>query len=506
MKNELEAENIVLIVDDDDNNLQLTAKAVHSAGYQIILAKDGESALKIIETRIPDAILLDIMMPGIDGLSVCRIMKSNPAMHDTPIIFLSAAGEEEKLEEGLECGGVDFVSKPVSNRVLLARLRSHLERGQLQKCLNKTNNELQIKNLQLAESEAFLRSILEGSPMAQYVINKSHKIISWNRAMETYSGILSTEIIGTDRQWSAFYSEPRPCLADILLDGKSDVLKEFYNGSLKQSELSEGIFEMTGLFSGKKGLNTWLFCSASPIINNEGSVIGAVETIIDISDQKKAEYSLKQIVQKLHLLSGITRHDILNKITALIGYLTLIREQIPESESKEYIDRSREIIDIIRSLITFTRDYQEIGIHLPEWQNLRDIFLKSQNSLNTDKVQIHNQIENIEIYADPLIERVFYNLLENSFRHGVNLTTIYIKVEYREGNSCIIYEDDGGGIPKSEKENIFLRKYYKNSGFGLFLSREIVQITGYTIIERGEEGSGVRFEITVPEGYYRKSF
>ena len=107
------------------------------------------------------------------------------------------------------------------------------------------------------------------------------------------------------------------------------------------------------------------------------------------------------------------------------------------------------------------------------------------------------------MWADPLLPRVFYNLIENSFRHGKNITTIQISNEIRDDCYVIVVEDDGGGIPPTEKENIFCRKFYKNTGFGLFLSRDILQITNFTIQEKGEYNRGARFEIRIPKGYYR---
>jgi len=120
MDQESYAHITVLIVDDNENNLQIAAKVVSGAGFQVMLAPDGQSALELIEEEIPDAILLDIMMPHMDGLEVCRRLKKKTGCEDIPIIFLTALGEEDRIEEGLSIGGVDYVTKPFSERVLLA--------------------------------------------------------------------------------------------------------------------------------------------------------------------------------------------------------------------------------------------------------------------------------------------------------------------------------------------------------------------------------------------------
>jgi signal transduction histidine kinase len=111
-------------------------------------------------------------------------------------------------------------------------------------------------------------------------------------------------------------------------------------------------------------------------------------------------------------------------------------------------------------------------------------------------------IENISIYADPLLEKVFYNLVENALRYGRELPRITFSSILQGDSIMLVCEDNGGGVPEEFKEAIFKRQYFKHTGFGLFLSREILGITGLSIRETGEPGKGARFEITVPPGYF----
>ena len=109
----------------------------------------------------------------------------------------------------------------------------------------------------------------------------------------------------------------------------------------------------------------------------------------------------------------------------------------------------------------------------------------------------------LEIFADPLIEKVFYNLIENSLRHGEHVTTIWFSSSETDAGLVISYRDDGVGITGEDKKKLFQRGFGKHTGLGLFLSREILSITGITIRETGEPGKGVCFEILVPKGTYR---
>jgi signal transduction histidine kinase len=109
----------------------------------------------------------------------------------------------------------------------------------------------------------------------------------------------------------------------------------------------------------------------------------------------------------------------------------------------------------------------------------------------------------LQVYADALIEKVFYNLIENSLRHGGRVTGMSFSFEEMQNDAVITYRDDGTGISLSDKEKLFRRGFGKHTGLGLFLSREILSITGITITETGEPEKGVCFEIRVPKGSYR---
>jgi signal transduction histidine kinase len=109
----------------------------------------------------------------------------------------------------------------------------------------------------------------------------------------------------------------------------------------------------------------------------------------------------------------------------------------------------------------------------------------------------------IEIFADPIIQKVFSTLFENSVRHGTTISAIWITTEKRGKKIIIVYADDGIGIPEEDKERIFQHGYGKNTGIGLYLVRELLSITGLTICETGESGKGARFEIVVPQGFFR---
>jgi len=121
--------------------------------------------------------------------------------------------------------------------------------------------------------------------------------------------------------------------------------------------------------------------------------------------------------------------------------------------------------------------------------------------LSTVTLVVH--FDNLEIFADPLLGKVFYTLLENALRHGKTVTSIDFSYRMQDEDLVVVYQDNGEGVPVEHKKAILERKFFKHTGFGLYLSRTILGITGMSIQENGEPGKGARFEIRVPQGKFR---
>ena len=225
----------------------------------------------------------------------------------------------------------------------------------------------------------------------------------------------------------------------------------------------------------------------------------------DITERKRAEEALRQANKQLNLLSGITRHDILNQLFALKGYLELSHDVIDKPETlREFIKKEQQAANTIEEQITFTRDYQNLGVAAPAWQNVNARIKEAVDRLSMRAVRVEVDPANPEVYADPLFEKVFYNLLDNALHYGGDqMKTIRISSQESGTSLAILCENDGVGITAEDKKHLFSRGFGKNTGLGLFLSREILAITGITILETGKPGNGARFEIMVPTGMWR---
>jgi signal transduction histidine kinase len=243
---------------------------------------------------------------------------------------------------------------------------------------------------------------------------------------------------------------------------------------------------------------------SAPVMGEGGRYFGRVWYFRDITGRRNVEDALVQANRNLKLLSGITRHDIRNQLTVLNGHLALLEKERPEVASSRHFNNITGTADRIASMIQFTREYEEMGASAPVWQDCRTLVGNTSGQVPAGKIRVENAIPaGTEVFADPLIAKVFYNLVDNAARYGGKITAIRFSAGKSGNQAVLICEDDGDGIPAGEKERIFERGFGKNTGLGLFLAREILSITGITIRETGVPGTGARFEITVPEGGWR---
>jgi PAS domain S-box-containing protein len=242
----------------------------------------------------------------------------------------------------------------------------------------------------------------------------------------------------------------------------------------------------------------------APIFDQDGTCTCLIGSVHDISERRLSEEAFRLANKKLKLLTDITRHDVNNQLLTLQGYLAMLEMKRSDPAFMEYFQKAQETAERISATIRFTREYELIGANAPAWQECRTLVETAAKQSWLGNVTVRTEIPaGIELFADPLIVRVFYNLMDNAIRHGGKITTIRFFTQESGADHHIVCEDDGEGIPEDIKEKIFDRCFGKNTGLGLFLAREILSITGIEIRETGEPGKGARFVISFPKGTYR---
>ena len=295
--------------------------------------------------------------------------------------------------------------------------------------------------------------------------------------------------------------------SDSSVTGRSiaDYLEEEVFTYLRQTLLETGV--VTDIETVPAGTPSQVVnVSGSLVRDPQGEPVGMVLIVRDITDRIAAENSLRAANRKISLLSQITRHDINNMLSALAGYLLLLKDHPDDPENDSYLTACMEIVEKISNHLRFTREYQEIGSNQPIWVRLENAFSDARKDITPGTFRISQDLLPSEIYADPMIVKVFYNILENAIRHGKSITHIRISAGPQEDGSLrILIADDGVGVSTDDKEKIFQYGFGKNTGLGLAVSRDILSLTGMTIRETGEHGAGAWFEIIVPPSSWRRN-
>lgn len=317
--------------------------------------------------------------------------------------------------------------------------------------------------------------------------------------------LITGEVI-TEAHWGSLlgYGPGDPILPweeHVHPDDRSGALENFRDHIRGKTPYAEASYRMKT----REGGYVWILTRGTVVGHDEqGRPRRMTGVDQDITALRISQEALKEASAKLNLLSSITRHDILNQVMALKGFLWLVEERhCEDSESVQMVSKMNQITDSIHRLIAFTGDYQHMGERDPVWQQVTPVVNRAAKSVMLGGATLTVSTGSREVFADPMLEKVFYNLLDNAVAHGGDVTAIGVSCHEEGEDLVIVMEDDGAGVPASMKEAIFHRGVGKNTGFGLFLTKEILGITGMAIKETGDEGKGARFEITVPGDRWR---
>jgi PAS domain S-box-containing protein len=455
------ADNI-WIVDLDLNLKYLSTSAKMMRGFSV------EDALSVpLEQAMTAGSLNNATLMQLEDEMANKVSGTDD--HDRSVSFIT------------EDRGTDGSTIFIENTISLIRDADHKPIGILG-ISRDISGRLRAEN-DLKETKLHLRSLVDNIQDPVIILNFSGTALYNNRAAGLLVGI-EDSYAGKPLDIALFLDEPsrQKAYADLAAIAK--------DGGPLTSEY--GVRTVSG--------EICLVEAVGIRITYEGQDADLV-TLRDITERNSAQAALAEANRKLNLLAGITRHDVLNKLMVLSGSLTLLKRQMTEPVLTALVKKAEDAATAIRRQIEFTKTYENLGACSPQWQDLRQVIGRLPKIL----IPVQADIPAVEIFADPMLELVFANLLDNTQRHGENVSSVLVTLDEKPEDLVIFWNDDGVGVPEDEKEKIFERGFGKNTGLGLFLVREILDITSITIQETGEPGKGVRFEMTVPKGMYRFS-
>jgi PAS domain S-box-containing protein len=413
-------------------------------------------------------------MPGMDGIQF--LVEVRTRFGPTPFILFTGRGREEVVIQAINSGVDFYLQKGGEPGAQFAELTHKIKSAASSKRADDA----------LRKSENLYQTLSESSPDLIFLIDREG-IIQYINLRATQAFMLTPgNLIG--KRIDLIFPP------DIARQHMDDINIVF---TTKEPQF----FETLETFpTGARWISTRLV----PIIGPDREAIQILGISTDITERKQMEDALRQANKKLSLLSSITRHDITNQLSVLVGHLTILEQKQPDPINTEYFQNVSNTAKRISAMIQFTKEYESIGVNAPVWQDTRTLVDTAAKEAPLGQVVVKNNLSaGAEMFVDPLVVKVFYNLMDNAVRYGGKITTIRFSIEDREDDHVVVCEDDGDGIVAEEKEKIFERGYGKNIGMGLALSREILDITGITIRETGKPEKGARFEMTVPKGAWR---
>jgi len=488
----------ILIVEDEPAIAAGIQSALLDQGYRVPAVVDtGEKALSAVDAEVPDLILMDIHLAGVmSGIETAEKIQKT---HAVPVIYLSTHAEVHLVEQTKKTRPYGYIIKPVSSDVLRTEIEIALykfgldqeyqrERARLEEGIKKRKLDLEQANEALCESRQRFHEFINLLPEVVFESDLSGRLTLVNENAYNFFGYTREDLPGMVN------------IFDHIIPEDRERVREGF-GRISGGGPTRGS-EYTGV---KKDGTHISFLAYTSLVMHNNRPVGIRGILVDITERKKTERAMQQALSKLNLLNSITRHDILNKLTALNMYISLAGESVTDPKSAAgYLRECTSIAAIISRQVEFMRDYQEMGVSSPVWQDPAVPIKSVLETCPLAGITVRLAEPEYEIFIDPLFERVIYNLVDNSLRHGNHVKTITFALHEAADGLVLVYEDDGAGIPEECKGRLFEKGFGKNTGLGLFLAREILGITGITIRETGVFGQGARFEMTVPKGAYRR--
>lgn len=352
-----------------------------------------------------------------------------------------------------------------------------------------------------------LAKIIDGSAIPAFVIDREHKITHWNTAIEALTGRKREDAIGQNDHWRSFYGEEHTTLADLIVEGASITeVEKFYHDKYKISALIEGAYEAEDFFPALGDKGKWLHFTASPIKNEDGEIIAAIETLLDISDRKSLEENLRYYLREITRAQEEERkyiarelHDdmaqIMGSLSRRLDNLLRKRHHFGPDEASDLQEIQSLLNQGLQSMNSFIQDMRpslldDLGL-IPALRSMTNNLERTEGiitsfSLIGEERRFSNEIEL------PLF-RIVQEALSNIRKHS-QATEVSVSAEFNGNGIRLTVMDNGKGFKLQESMDNLPR----NGKLGLMGMHERVWLLGGTINFDSQPGIGTSIEVTVP--------
>ena len=364
-------------------------------------------------------------------------------------------------------------------------------------------------------SSEMLAKIIDGSPIASFVINKQHKVTHWNIAVEALSGIKREEIIGTDEQWRAFYAEKRPVMAELIVDkAPANTIEAYYQGKCKKTGLIDAAYEAEDFFPDLGTTGRWLHFTASPIRDDNGEIIGAIETLEDITERKVAEDNLRYYLREITRAQEAERKRIARELhddtAQLLGSLSrqldnFIRKKHGFAPNEVLIlkDLQAQLNRGVQGVDRFVQDLRpslldDLGL-IPALRSL------ARGLQESDGIGVDLKVLGGERRFSPDVELLLFRIVQealNNTRRHAQASEAQVVVEFAEDRTKVTITDNGRGFELPGRLDDFTR----SGKLGLAGMQERAQLLCGTLEVKSTPGKGTTVMVEVPSQITLNSF
>jgi PAS domain S-box-containing protein len=505
-----------LIVDDERPNRQLLEVMLAPEGLLLETASSGEEALAMVTRAAPDLILLDVMMPGMDGYEVARRIKTNPVTRSVPIVMVTAMNDRKAMLRGLGAGAEDFLSKPVDRVELTMRVKNLLRLKSLadyqERYSKMLETEVGRRTVDLVESERLYRSTFDGAPIGIVHVGLDGRWLRVNQRLCDLLGYSSEELQGVSGK-DVFISEP--------LAGEAESFLRMTQGTLDRYTIDEQQCRR------RDGTLAWARVNVSIHRDSEGEPVHFIKVIEDVTERRALESQLRQ-ASKMdavgQLASGIA-HDFNNLLSVILSYSDLLAVDLKESDPmradlNEIQDAGQRAVALTRQLLAFSRQQ----VMQPQVVDIDEVvggLEKMLRRLIGEDVEltVTSSTGVTKIMVDPgQMEQVIVNLAVNArdaMPRGGTLTIATTAVVLDESYApelaglkpgphvMLTVSDTGVGMDKATQARMFepfftTKEVGKGTGLGLATVFGIVRQSEGTIGVHSEPGMGTSFKLYFP--------
>jgi len=511
----------VLLVDDRRANLDALEAVFESQDYELVSVTSGQEALDQLERREFAVILLDLLMPDMDGFQTAQRMKecATRLARRAPIIFVTAIdADRADILRAYEAGAVDFMQKPLENRVLRAKVAVFADLFRSRNLTREANRKFERERRGAEEEARRFRLLVESvKDYAIFILDPNGNVATWNPGAERIKGYTAPQIIG--KHFSVFYPP------EDAASGKCELELEIAT--------REGRFEEEGWRVRKGGARLWANVTITALRNDAGSLVGFAKVTRDLTERVRNEKALQDLAAERAALAekariqefqerfiAILGHDLRNPLSAIDMGASILRQRAASSNddtTTRIVERmkasTRRMTRMIAQILDLTRSRLGGGLHVqPQTMSLSLTITAIVDELRAAhpscRIDLRCPSTVVGSWDRDRLEQVFSNIVGNAIHYGDPERPVTVDVQDEGREVVVSVHNDGPHIPEALRAEIFspFRRGERDSktaetaglGLGLYISREIVAAHGGDIDVRSTASEGTMFRIRLP--------